>query len=107
MRWVLTSTMPLVCSIGCLGRRRGSVIEILALRALALQARHESGDALAALERALVLAEPEGYVRLFIDEGVPMAALLSELLKARSRGPRGAEQHALHGYIRGLLAEFE
>ncbi|MDQ3854974.1 MAG: helix-turn-helix transcriptional regulator, partial [Chloroflexota bacterium] len=51
------------------GGRIGSVIEILALRALALQARHESSEALAALERALVLAEAEGYVRLFVDEG--------------------------------------
>jgi LuxR family maltose regulon positive regulatory protein len=89
------------------GGRMSSVIEILLLRALALQARRESSEALAVLERALGLAEPEGYVRLFVDEGVPMAALLSELLKARSRGPRGALQHALHGYIRGLLAEFE
>jgi LuxR family maltose regulon positive regulatory protein len=89
------------------GGRMSSVIEILLLRALALQARQESSEALAALERALVLAEPEGYVRLFVDEGVPMAVLLSELLKARSRGPRGAQQHALPGYIRSLLAEFE
>ena len=85
----------------------GSVIEILALRALALQARHESSEALAALERALVLAEPEGYVRLFVDEGAPMAALLSELLKARSRGLRNARQYPFHGYVRSLLAEFE
>ena len=85
----------------------GSVIEILALRALALRARHESSEALAALERALVLAEPEGYVRLFIDEGAPMAALLSELLKARSKGPRNALQHPLLGYARRLLAAFE
>ena len=85
----------------------GSVIEILALRALALKARHESSEALAALERALVLAEPEGYVRLFVDEGAPMAALLSELLKARSRGLRNARQYPFHGYVRSLLAEFE
>src|SRR5215210_1489617 len=89
------------------GGRRSSVIEILLLRALALQARRESSEALAALERALGLAEPEGYVRLFVDEGVPMAVLLSELLKARSRGPRGVQQHPLLGYIRSLLAEFE
>ena len=84
-----------------------SVIEIILLRALALQARRESSEALVALEKALGLAEPEGYVRLFVDEGMPMAVLLSELLKARSRGPRRARQHALPGYIRSLLAEFE
>jgi LuxR family maltose regulon positive regulatory protein len=89
------------------GVRMGSVIEILTLRALALQARHESGGALAALESALVLAQPEGYVRVFVDEGAPMAALLSELLKARSRGPRDARRRVLLGHARWLLAAFE
>jgi LuxR family maltose regulon positive regulatory protein len=58
------------------GGRTGSVIEILVLQALA---QHASGDvpgALAALERALTLAEPEGYVRVFVAEGPPMASLL-------------------------------
>jgi len=89
------------------GGRMGSVIEILALRALALQAQYESSDALGELERSLVLAEPEGYVRLFLDEGMPMAALLSELFKAWSKGPRDALQHPLLGYVRRLLAAFE
>ena len=89
------------------GARMGSVIEILALRALALQARHESSEALAALERALVLAQPEGYVRVFVDEGAPMAALLSELLKAWRMGLRDAQQDPLLGYVRRLLAAFE
>ena len=88
------------------GGRMSSVIEILALRALALQARHESSEALAALERALVLAEPEGYVRLFVDEGAPMKTLLSELLKGR-KGARDSRQRALLGYARRLLAAFE
>ena len=89
------------------GGRIGSVIEILALRALAQQARRESTEALAALERSLALAEPEGYIRLFVDEGAPMAALLSELLKARSRKARDAKQYPLLGYARTLLAQFE
>jgi LuxR family maltose regulon positive regulatory protein len=89
------------------GGRMGSVIEILALRALALQARHESSEALATLERPLTLAEPEGYTRVFVDEGRPMAALLSELLKQRRKGPRDARQRALLGYARRLLAAFE
>lgn len=89
------------------GARVGSIIEILTLRALALQAQHESREALAALESALVLAQPEGYVRVFVDEGMPMADLHSELLKARSRGPRDAHQHPLLGYVRRLLAAFE
>jgi LuxR family transcriptional regulator, maltose regulon positive regulatory protein len=89
------------------GGRMGSVIEILALRALALQAQHESSEALAALERALVLAEAEGYVRVFVDEGAPMEALLSEFLSAHRKGGRGAKQLTSLTYVRGLLAAFE
>ena len=55
------------------GRRMGSVIEILVLQALAHQAQGNITPALASLERALTLAEPEGYVRIFVDEGKPMA----------------------------------
>ena len=53
------------------GARTGSVIEILVLQALALQLRGDIAAALAPLERALTLAEPEGYVRIFVDEGRP------------------------------------
>lgn len=58
--------------------RKGSVLEILMLRALALDAQGDRTGALAALERALMLAEPEGYIRLFADEGLPMVALLRQ-----------------------------
>ena len=88
------------------GGRRGSVIELLVLRALALQARHESSEASAALERALVVAEPEDYVRLFVDEGAPIETLLSELLKRRRIEHRDARLHAVLGYAQRLLAEF-
>ena len=63
------------------GGRMGSLIEILALQTLTYQAQDHLPEAMATLERALVLAEPEGYVRLFIDEGEPMAALLGEAAK--------------------------
>ena len=59
------------------GERTGSVIEILVLQALAHQAHGDIPAALVPLERALALAEPEGYVRIFVDEGPPMAALLA------------------------------
>ncbi len=56
----------------------GSALEILVLQALAHEAQDDIPSALAPLERALTLAEPEGYVRLFVDEGPPMARLLAE-----------------------------
>jgi LuxR family maltose regulon positive regulatory protein len=76
------------------GSRTGSIIEILAVQALALQARGDIAAGLAALERAMTLAEPEGYVRVFVDEGAPMTALL----KAAARGGRPGS------YVRRLLA---
>jgi LuxR family maltose regulon positive regulatory protein len=63
------------------GGRTASVIEILVLQALAHQARGEFPAALAALEHALMLAEPEGYVRVFADEGQPMTSLLRAIEK--------------------------
>jgi LuxR family maltose regulon positive regulatory protein len=58
--------------------RWGSAVEILTLQALACRAQGEVAKAILALERALALARPEGYVRLFADEGAPMADLLQE-----------------------------
>jgi LuxR family maltose regulon positive regulatory protein len=58
------------------GGRTGSVIEILALQVLTRQALGDLDAALHPLERALILAEPEGYLRVFVDEGEPMRDLL-------------------------------
>jgi LuxR family maltose regulon positive regulatory protein len=62
--------------------RMGIRIEALALQALANWLRGDRAIALTSLERALRLAEPEGYMRLFADLGLPMARLLQH---ARSR----------------------
>jgi LuxR family maltose regulon positive regulatory protein len=60
------------------GRRMGSAIEILILQALAYHAQGEISAALLPLQRSLELAEPEGYVRMFLDEGKNMMLLLRE-----------------------------
>ncbi len=72
------------------------MIEILVLQALAHAAQDDIDSALAPLARALALAEPEGYVRLFVDEGIPMAHLLSA---AASHG-------IMPDYVSKLLAAF-
>jgi len=59
--------------------RMGSAIEILVLQALAHQAQGNIKSALVPLDRALTLAEPEGYIRIFVDEGKPMAELLKRI----------------------------
>src|SRR6266508_1049609 len=65
------------------GKRSGSVIEILVLQALAQQVRGDIPAALASLQRALTLAEPEGYVGIFVAEGPPMASLMRAVAKQR------------------------
>jgi ATP/maltotriose-dependent transcriptional regulator MalT len=65
--------------------RTGSVIEVRALQALALSAGGDQAGAQAAVAEALALGAPEGYRRVFLDEGPPMAALLRELLVAQRR----------------------
>jgi LuxR family maltose regulon positive regulatory protein len=57
------------------------------------------------LERALTLAEPEGYVRVFVAEGAPMAELLTGMNAGRENG-KLALSEAVHRYIRSLLVSF-
>jgi ATP/maltotriose-dependent transcriptional regulator MalT len=71
--------------------RAGSLIEIGALRALALAAGGEDAAAVAGLAGTLTLACPQGYVRVFADEGPPMAALLARLIAAQRSGGAAAE----------------
>jgi ATP/maltotriose-dependent transcriptional regulator MalT len=66
-------------------RRTQSLIQIRAVLSLALQSTGDHRSALAMLADALALARPEGYVRVFADEGAPMAALLRSLIAARRR----------------------
>ena len=66
--------------------RMGSVIEIQALRALALVADGDEPAAVRTLAEALTLASPQGHVRVFADEGPPMRALLGRIVAARRAG---------------------
>jgi len=66
--------------------RVGSLIEIGMLRALALAASGQDADAVNVLAGVLTLACPRGYVRVFADEGPPMAALLAQLIAAQRSG---------------------
>lgn len=82
------------------GGRTGSVIEILVLQALAHQTEGDLPAALASLKRAVTLSEPEGYIRVFIDEGRPMVALL----RAASREAHGGQKGIASSHVRRLLA---
>jgi len=78
-------------------KRSGSLIEILILQAIACAAQQHTEAAIVALTQALSLAEHEGFVRLFLDEGAPMVALLRE---AHARGIASE-------YVEKLLAAFD
>ena len=82
-----------------LARRPALVIEAQILRALVLQTLGRIPEAHATLEEALTLAEPEGYVRLFLDEGPPMKAVLGQVI------PGMGISH-LASFARALLGRF-
>ena len=82
--------------------RIGSVIEIQALRALALAGRGDQAGALGALAEAVRLGGPQGYVRVVADEGAPMRALLARLSAAR-KDQRPPARDIDPDYLAGLL----
>ncbi len=86
--------------------RMGEVIEMLSLQALACQVQGNEVKAMAILERAFSLAEPEGYVRTFVDEGEPMARLLSGILVAQRKGRQAQSRGIAPDYLARLLAAF-
>jgi LuxR family transcriptional regulator, maltose regulon positive regulatory protein len=76
----------------------GAVIELLVFQALVWQQRGEIASAMKVLERALDLAAPEGYVRVFLDQGMQMKVLLRQLK---------VENGDLMNYTHKLLAFFD
>jgi LuxR family maltose regulon positive regulatory protein len=86
--------------------RVGSVIEVRVLQARALQATGDQAGALAALAEALVLAAPEGWLRVFVGGGDPMAALLGKLAAAPAKEHATATRLPA-AYMERLLAAFE
>ena len=84
--------------------RTGSLIETGALRALALAATGDEAGAVTALGGTLLLACPQGHVRVFADEGPPMAALLGRLIAAQRTGRAAAEVPL--GYLARLQRAF-
>jgi LuxR family transcriptional regulator, maltose regulon positive regulatory protein len=82
--------------------RKGLVIEILILQALAFQGKKETEQALVTLERALALAQSEGYVRSFLDEGEAMTRLLCQAQSRQTGSGYAAVLLARIGKISGM-----
>jgi LuxR family maltose regulon positive regulatory protein len=79
------------------GGRTTRLIEILLLQALAFQVQENTADAISKLENALSLAEPGGFVRIFVDEGSPIEALIKKIKP---------EDERMKKYLRKLRAAF-
>ncbi len=86
-------------------KRQGSMLEILLVQALACQAQGNLPSALASLQRALSLAEPEDYIRIFVDEGEPMRMLIADFRSSIEKQLSGSAQDQLV-YADKLLAAF-
>ncbi len=68
------------------GERQRIAIEIMTLQAIAHESAGNDGEAIKSLEKAVVLAQPENFMRTFIDEGDPVSKLLLEMLRQRGKG---------------------
>ena len=100
--------LPLLEELGQTAEANGrtrDLVEISTLRALVQWSAGHRERALSTLAKALALAAPEDYVRTFVDEGAPMAELLSGMLEAQRRG-RPEPPVPAH-YLRKLLAALE
>ncbi len=100
---------PLAARMEQRGRKR-LVVEALVLQALARQQKGDADRARGALEQALTLAEPEGFVRLFADEGEAMKSMISDLgsqIERRIRSADDTDARRLLSYFTRLLAAFQ
>ena len=112
---VLLATQALEQALGLLERlhaqaatqgRTAGLIQVRTLQALALSVGGDQAGALAALAGAFIMAAPEGYLRVFVDEGPPMADLVRQLLAGRRQeGPAAAG--APREYLARLVEAFE
>jgi ATP/maltotriose-dependent transcriptional regulator MalT len=75
-------------------------LKVMVLQAVSLHAHGEKDKAVGLLRDTLTLAEPSGFMRIFVDEGLPMVQLLKSMNASRENG-------RLEGYIHKLLAAFE
>ena len=93
-------------SAAAAGGRSGSMIELLILQALINEAQGNISSALPFLKRALTLAEAEGYLRIFVNEGQPMARLLYETLACESRSHEVTPDSPNSDYVQRVLTAF-
>lgn len=99
----LALLQPLVVAAEADGRT-GNLIGLLVIQSLALQAQSAITQAIQTLARALSLAEPQGHIRTFVDEGEPMTSLLCEVRAAHQKRSLAISYPVSMRYIDRLLA---
>ena len=82
-----------------------ATLRAMTVRAIALDAQGEKQKALKLLGEALALAEPNGFIRLFVDEGEPMRLTIADF-RLRIERRADSQNHKLIGYVDKLLAAF-
>ncbi|MBU5445388.1 LuxR C-terminal-related transcriptional regulator [Paenibacillus sp. MSJ-34] len=84
-------------------RSQGAYLRLLIRKSLLLAQKQNMAQSLHMLERALALAEPEGYIRSFVDEGKPLRKLLASYLKSRQNNHRRGNRNVSLSYVKRLL----
>ncbi|GCE19176.1 LuxR C-terminal-related transcriptional regulator [Dictyobacter kobayashii] len=113
-RWLLARKRPTEVTRLLLGllltiKAQGRIADELQIQLLLVQAYFMLGDARRTrqtLEHMLVIAEPGGYHRLFLEEGQILMSLLSDLYHRQQKRYTGELQSQVLGYVHTLLLEF-
>jgi len=93
-------------SIAVKGHRPMDALDLQILQALILKREEKNEEALLKLEEALRYAEPDDYVRVFVDKGKPVAELLADYVRQRQRGNIRDREAPSLGYVRKILASY-
>jgi LuxR family maltose regulon positive regulatory protein len=88
------------------GKRFSRLIEILALEAIVSHSQGKTESAIKYLERGLIMAEPEGYLRIFLDEGDTMRMLIEDFRSWFESRKGGKYQDRLSNFLSQLLAAY-
>ncbi|WP_274364955.1 LuxR C-terminal-related transcriptional regulator, partial [Paenibacillus thermotolerans] len=102
--WGLTEKLH---PIAVKGHRPMDALEIEVVQALILKAEGNGEQALLKVEEALVYAEPDDYIRVFVDKGPAVAVLLTEYVQHRQKGNLRDKRGPSLGFVRRILACFE
>jgi len=99
---ILQNLLPRLMELECIE----IVIEVLILQALTLQEMDKMDEALNIVQQAYALSEPEGFRRVFLDEGLPMARLTARLLNRQKRGSLLPAELPTRGFLSEVLRLF-